>query len=103
MYFGLHIKCPIFVSDFNWIGFFPRESPPPLPNIEIHRNICSGNYDHGDGRTDRQTEREEDVKNLMGAYSECMNVPETVAAVIKVIIIIIIIIIIITIITCYSW
>jgi len=47
--------------------------------------------------TDRRTEREKDVKNLMGAYSEYMNVPKTVAVVITVIIIIIIIIM------CYSW
>jgi hypothetical protein len=39
--------------------------------------------------TDRRAEREKDVKDLMGVYSEYVDVPKTVAVIIIIIIIII--------------
>jgi hypothetical protein len=83
----------------NW-GYFREKAPPPQISKFTEIFLVGIMF----METDRRMEREKDVKNLMGAYGEYVNVPETVAVIIIIIIIIIIIvIIIIIIITCYSW
>jgi hypothetical protein len=41
---GLHVKCPIFLSDFNQIWIFLTDFFfVKVPNIKFHGNVSSGN------------------------------------------------------------
>jgi hypothetical protein len=54
IYIGLHVKCPLFLSDFNesWIFFLERFSKnPQISNFMKIRPVAAQLF-HADGRTD---------------------------------------------------
>ena len=57
MCIGLHVNCPLFLSDFNETGIFSTDFEK-YANIEFHENPLSGSRFALFGRTDEQIERE---------------------------------------------
>jgi len=55
MYIGLHVKYPLFLSDFNEIRVFSN-GVEKSPDIKFHKNPSSGSRVVPCGRTDRHDE-----------------------------------------------
>jgi hypothetical protein len=53
MHIGLHVECPIFLSDFNATGIFSTYSGKKYSNVKFHGNPSSGSRVVLCGRTDR--------------------------------------------------
>jgi len=51
MFFGLHVKYPLFLSDFNQTLYFSTDFPKIL-HIKFHENAPSGSPGVPCGRTD---------------------------------------------------
>jgi hypothetical protein len=52
---GLHVKCPLFLSDFNATCIFTKIFEE-YSNIKLHKNLSSGSRGVPCGRTDRHDE-----------------------------------------------
>jgi hypothetical protein len=57
MYTGLHVKYPLFLSDFNETRIFSKVFFEKYLNIKLHENPFSGSRVVLCGRTDEQTDR----------------------------------------------
>ena len=72
VYIGLHVKCPLFLSDFNETWTFWTDFRKTL-NIKFHENPFSGSrvvaYGQTDGRRDR-------IRNLIVAFLNFTNAPK---------------------------
>jgi hypothetical protein len=53
-YIGLHVKYPLFLSDFNGTWLFSIEFGKKYWNIKFHENPPIGSRVISDGRIDRQ-------------------------------------------------
>jgi len=70
-YVGLHVKYPLFLSDFNenlnFLGRFSKN--PHISNfVEIHP--VGVELFHTDGRTDRQTDRHDEANSRFSKFCE---------------------------------
>jgi hypothetical protein len=55
MHTGLHVKCPLFLSDFNETWIFSAQFRKIL-HIKLHENLSSGSRVVPCGQTDRHDE-----------------------------------------------
>lgn len=73
---SLHVKCLVFLSNFNQILSFSTHFCKSLC-IKLHGNMssgsCSDTCEHTDGQMDEQT----DMMKLIGALHSCANMPKT--------------------------
>jgi hypothetical protein len=60
IYFGVHVKCPMFLPDFNQI-WICSQIFIEIPNIKFHRNPFKGNGSDTCGQTDRQRDGRTDM------------------------------------------
>jgi Fe-S-cluster formation regulator IscX/YfhJ len=67
MYIGLHVKYPLFLSDFN--------DPYIIQNFMKIRPVGAKLF-HADGQTDRQTSGLTDMTKLIVAFRNFENAPE---------------------------
>lgn len=67
MYSGLHVKCPIFLFDFNQICIYWQILTNPT-NIKFHRNPLRRSLTDTCGQTD--------MMKLTGTYHEYANAPK---------------------------
>jgi len=70
MYIGLHVKYPVFLSDFNESEFY-RQILETYPNAKFHENPFSGNQVVPCGQTDGRTE----MSKLIVAFRSVANAP----------------------------
>ena len=73
MYIGLHVKCPLFLPDFNKILIFSTDFRN-LIKFRFQENPFSGSRVVPCGQTDVQT----DMTKLIVHFSYFANVPKTV-------------------------
>ena len=73
MCIGLHVKCPLFSSDFNenchFLDRFSKNTQ--ISNFVKIQQLGAGSF-HEDGRTDRQT----DITKLIVAFRNFVNAPK---------------------------
>ena len=65
MYIGLHVKYPLFLSDFNETRVFSTDyrKNTQIPNFVKIRPV-GAKLPHAGGRTDRQTQIHDELKSL---------------------------------------
>jgi len=75
MYIGLHIKYPLFLSDFKETLFscqiFEKSS-----NIKFHENPSSGSWTVPRGQRDGWTARRTDIMKLKVGFRNFVNMPK---------------------------
>jgi len=73
MHLGLHVKYPLFKSDFNQTSCLDRF--PKNLQISNFMKLCPMGAEllHIDGQTDRQTHRLTDMINLAVAFHNFVN------------------------------
>jgi hypothetical protein len=74
MRIGLHVKCLLFLSDFNETGIFFRQIFEKYSNIELRENPCSRSRVAACGWVGGRTET--DTAKLTVAFPSFANVPE---------------------------
>jgi hypothetical protein len=67
---GLHVKCPIFLFEFNQIWSISTDFHKVL-NIKFHVNLSGGSR----ANTFRQTDGRTDVTKVIDAFRDCANAP----------------------------
>ena len=76
MYIGIHVKCPLFLYDFNYLNFsrhiFEKENSQ---NIKFHENPSSGSRVVACGRTEGRTDGRTDMKKMIVDIREFANAP----------------------------
>jgi len=75
MYIGLHVKCPLFLSDINTIRF-SQQIFEKYSSIICHENPVSGSLVVPYGRTDGQTDRQTEITKLIGIFPRFANAPK---------------------------
>ena len=68
MYVGLHIKYPLFLSDFNEMNFLARLLKDPEISNFMRLHLVGAKLFHADGWADRQTDR---MKLLVAFHNFC--------------------------------
>jgi hypothetical protein len=66
MYFGLHVRYPIFLSDFNGNGIFWQVFEK-YSNVKFHENMFSGSQVVPCGQTEGQKDKHDETN---GRYSQ---------------------------------
>jgi hypothetical protein len=64
LYICLHVKYPLFLSDFNETSIFSKDFEK-YSNIKFHENPCSGSRAVPRDRTDGRLEGQTDMKRLI--------------------------------------
>jgi len=72
--FGLHVKCPLFLSDFNGTNYLGQIFEKNFSDIKCHKIPSSGSPVVPCGRTDRQT----GMSKLRVAFLNFANVPKNI-------------------------
>jgi len=72
MYIGLHVKCPLFFSDFNetLIIFVSKDFLKILVSNLVDIHPLEAELFHADGETDRQTDRHDEANSLFSKFCE---------------------------------
>ena len=76
MYIGLHVKCPLFLSDFNETRFFStdfrKKKNPQISNFIKIRLVGAELFD-ADGRTDRHEETNSRFSQFCEGAYKCIE------------------------------
>jgi hypothetical protein len=72
MYIGLHVKCPLFLSDFDETLTF-RQFFEKYINIKFNENPSNGSPVVPYGQTGGQTDGRKDMTKLIAAFHNFVN------------------------------
>jgi hypothetical protein len=72
-YLGLHVKCPIFLSDFTQILIFSADFDKSIISNFTNVRPVGDELIHADGQMDGRTDRQTDMTKLIGAFREYEN------------------------------
>ena len=70
MYIGLHVKCPLFLSDFYEAFTFSTVFLKKKRNIKFHENSFGGSRVVLCGQTDGRTDRHDEANSRFSQFFE---------------------------------
>jgi hypothetical protein len=73
MYIGIHVKYPLFLSDFNETRILSTDFRKILISHLMKIRVVGAELFHEGGRTDRQTDRQTDMTKLIVGFGNFSN------------------------------